>query len=89
MKEKVYDQQIFPLMEKIIKICNDNDIAFCGTFNITDKDDQDGPLRCTTGVNLENDTRIKECHRLARNGGLFFPVPIGAIKSTKDSEVPL
>ena len=36
-REKVYDKEIAPLMAKIIKICEDNDIPFYADFAISDK----------------------------------------------------
>lgn len=31
-KEAIYDEQIFPLMEKILTICRENQIDFIATF---------------------------------------------------------
>lgn len=45
MKEKIYDDQIFPLMAKILEICTANRIAFIADFAIDDKD-----LHCTSGL---------------------------------------
>lgn len=36
MKEKVYDEQINPLMAQIIKICQKNKIAFVADFGLDD-----------------------------------------------------
>jgi len=38
-KEPIYDEQIAPLMTKIIKICKDHDIPLVASFQLTD-----GPL---------------------------------------------
>ena len=35
-KEKVYDEEIFPLMEKIVNICNKHDIPLFATFQYND-----------------------------------------------------
>ena len=42
MKEKVYDDQINPLMAQIIKICKKHKIAFIADFQLDDD------LRCTS-----------------------------------------
>lgn len=34
MKEKIYDDQINPLMAKIIAICRENNIAFIANFRL-------------------------------------------------------
>ena len=47
-KEKVYDEEIFPLMEKIIDICNNHEIPLFTTFQYND----DG--FCTTCATKES-----------------------------------
>ena len=42
MKEKIYDEQINPLMAQIIKICTANNIAFIADFGLEDD------LHCTS-----------------------------------------
>ena len=50
-KEAVYDEQIFPLMAQIIKICKENDIQMFTTFALTDgTDDPQGPLLCSSAT---------------------------------------
>ena len=43
--EPIYDEEIAPLMAKIIKICKDNDIPLVASFQLTDEDDH---LACST-----------------------------------------
>lgn len=47
-KEEIYDEQISPLMEEIIKICKEHKIATLCTFEIPT--DEDEGLRCTTSL---------------------------------------
>lgn len=42
MKEKIYDEQVRPLMAQIIKICGKNKIAFVADFGLDDD------LHCTS-----------------------------------------
>lgn len=46
-KEQIYDEQISPLMAKIIEICREHKIAHLACFAIPTEDDPS--LRCTTG----------------------------------------
>jgi len=46
-KEQIYDDQISPLMAKIIAICREHKIAHIACFAIPTEDDPS--LRCTTG----------------------------------------
>lgn len=43
-KEKVYDEELYPLMEKVISICNKKGIGLLATFAL------DGSLCCTTAT---------------------------------------
>ena len=54
-KEQVYDEQISPLMQQIIAICNEHKIANVMTFSL----DHDTGLLCTT-VNIEQETNPPE-----------------------------
>jgi hypothetical protein len=45
-KEKIYDEQINPLMDQIIKIVKDNDMQMI--FSCYLRAEEDGNLRCTT-----------------------------------------
>jgi len=46
-KESVYDEQIFPLMSKVIAICQEHEIPIVCTFQYGHSD-EDGALLCTT-----------------------------------------
>lgn len=59
-KEQIYDDQISPLMQQIIAICQENSIAFFADFELGH--DEGGPegqdatnLRCTTIIGAEKD----------------------------------
>ena len=60
-KEKIYDEDIFPLMEKIIGICKKHDMPFFASFQFSD----DG--FCITGGRLNGHivfdyyNAIKQC----------------------------
>lgn len=45
-KEQIYDEQIYPLMDQIIKIVKDNDIQMI--FSCYLKAEEEGNLHCTT-----------------------------------------
>jgi hypothetical protein len=47
-KEQIYDEQISPLMAKIIEVCKANKIAFLASFSIPTEQDED--LRCTSAM---------------------------------------
>ena len=50
-KEKIYDEQISPLMTQIIKICKDNNIAYTGSFCLKEdkaNTEEEGDLMCST-----------------------------------------
>jgi hypothetical protein len=50
VKEKVYDDQIFPLMSQILKICKDNkiDMVFDAYLGYDDQAGED--LHCTSAL---------------------------------------
>lgn len=50
-KEKIYDEEINPLMAKIIDICKKNDIQMLSSFALNSED-----LVCTTHLVSENFT---------------------------------
>lgn len=57
-KESIYDNEIRPLMNEIIKICEREKIPFASIFAIKDDGDK-GPLFCTTildGESVDPDT---------------------------------
>lgn len=48
-KEQIYDEQINPLMAQIIKICDENNIPFVFSAQLTtDEEDEDGAMLCTS-----------------------------------------
>jgi hypothetical protein len=38
--EQIYDKEIFPIMEEVIRICNENNISFFADFVVKDEDDE-------------------------------------------------
>jgi hypothetical protein len=52
-KEKIYDEQIYPLMDQIVKICKNNDVQMI--FSCYLKTDEEGDLRCTTYLKSEEE----------------------------------
>jgi hypothetical protein len=55
-KEKVYDEQIAPLMEQIIATCKQHKISFLAHFKL------DGELFCTsTIVARGHDSELRAC----------------------------
>ena len=45
--EKIYDEQIAPLMSQIIKIAKEHEMPFVASFQLT-SDQDEGPLMCTS-----------------------------------------
>lgn len=61
-KEEVYDEEIGPLMQNIIKICKDNGIAVVVNFAIPTDEDED--LQVLTNLPDENG-KVPESHAAA------------------------
>ena len=66
-KEQVYNEQIYPLMDKIIKICQENDIQMIASYCLSVEDEG---LMCTTYLNSqdENCDIIKDANRVIQCG---------------------
>lgn len=47
-KEQIYDEEIQPLMEKILKICQNNKISVLASFHTPNLEDPD--LMCTSAL---------------------------------------
>lgn len=83
-KEQIYDSQISPLMQQIIKICMDNGIAMMASFDIAH--DGEGPngedcstLICSTLLPDENGTHnplFVAAHEHIRRQGRAAPMMI-------------
>lgn len=52
-KEQIYDEQIFPLMQKVLEICQEHHIAYVGSFAIPTEADPD--LFCSSRVPNERE----------------------------------
>lgn len=48
--EAVYDTEIAPLMEQIIAVCKRANIPLLASFQLTNGDDEEGALLCTTAI---------------------------------------
>ena len=61
--EKVYDEQINPLMTQIIEICQANNIHYIASFGLVDEDGDD--IGCTSthtkGESHSLTTRYRQC----------------------------
>jgi hypothetical protein len=58
-KEKVYDEEIAPLMSKIIEICKRENLAMASQFYLQEEFEDaeyEGPMYCTTVICPEGDT---------------------------------
>lgn len=68
-KEKVYDEQISPLMAKIIEICKANKIAAFANFRIGYDEQIEEHLMCTTSLPISEDEEDnKMVSKLSRVG---------------------
>ena len=47
-KEQIYDEQIYDLMDQIIKVCKKNNIQMLASFGLKDYDETGDDLKCTT-----------------------------------------
>ncbi len=77
-KEQVYDEEISPLMAKIIDICKENSMAFVASCHCPNEDDED--LLCSTvllGGKFGNDERlVGACRALAEERHPVFAFTI-------------
>lgn len=87
-REQVYDQQIRPLMTKIIKICMENDIALFADFEIFTEEQP--TLRCTTALGSASKPEKSIEHRIAlgviRHGDKLTVTNPEAVMSREDAE---
>lgn len=66
-KEKLYDEQIAPLVAQIIEICQKNGVAMIASFAIPN--DEDADLRCTSHLADETGSfPFADACRLVRDG---------------------
>jgi len=82
-KEKVYDEEIYPLMEKIITICIDNDIPLLATFHVIERQEKDDGLFCTTSLN-KNSPLLTKLTRQLVSGYDQLPDKAGKYFEDKD-----
>jgi len=74
-KEEIYDGQISPHMDEIIKICKEHKIAMLCNFEIPT--DEDSGLQCSTHLPDESGKFSKgmgEAVRIIRSGSLVPPM---------------
>lgn len=67
-KETIYDEQIAPLMDQIIAICKDNQIAMLASFSIPT--DERPTLAVTTAL-LADEYEPPDKYRLAKEVIIF------------------
>jgi len=65
-KEKIYDEQINPLMAQIIKICKDNDIAMFANFRLGFDESIEEDLLCTTALPSGSDVDKKAIDKMRK-----------------------
>lgn len=80
-KEQVYDEQISPLMDKIISICEENKIDMVATFCLEKIDDDE--LLCTTLINRNNSRVITGCKKVIFDRHVTIPPVIPMTITTK------
>ena len=49
-KEKIYDEQIYPLMTQIIEICKNNGINMLASYYLIKETETNDDLYCTTFI---------------------------------------
>jgi hypothetical protein len=67
--EKIYDEQVAPLMSKVVTICIENDIPMLATFQLTpgvqNAENPRGGLFCTSRVSVPGESKcISAAHRI-------------------------
>lgn len=67
-KEQIYDEQIYPLMSKIIDICKTNDMQML--FSCYLKTDDNGDMNCTTYLKSaeQNNDRLDDAAKVIQLG---------------------
>ena len=60
-KEKIYDEEISPLMNKIIEICNDKEIPFFATFEFNDGEFCTSASRKNGHIILNHYEALRQC----------------------------
>ena len=85
-REAVYDEQVFPLMKRVIELCQEHDITVFATFAIGDE--RDRTLHCTTHAPGTLQTELtRACfgaHRAYQHGTLVR-VAVGSAADEKPS----
>jgi hypothetical protein len=74
-KEEIYDQQIAPLMARIIKICKRHKIAHVGSFSL----DLEEGLCCTTALLADEFEPPEEFLEIAR---ILYPPKLAPVMVT-------
>lgn len=52
-KEEFYDREISPMMAEIIRKCKEHNINMFSIFALDTKDEEEGPLYCTTSLPID------------------------------------
>lgn len=87
-KEEVYDKEISPLMQEIIRICKENKINMAATFSLDFNAEEDSPLYCDTVLKVDTTDsqgweRIGSVHKILQPPKLWYAT---FAKITKDEE---
>lgn len=70
-KEEIYDDQISPLMSKVIAICKEHKIANVCSFFLGDSEEGSG-LHCTTAMvqeDFEPSDELEQCYSILMQRG--------------------
>lgn len=78
-KEAIYDEQIHPLMSKIIAICKEHQIPMVAQFQY-ENDEENGPGFCTTSLPLPN--ACDHIRNIARHLKPAGPIALAEIHET-------
>lgn len=88
-KEDVYDEQISPLMTKVIEICKEHDIGAVMAFELDNDGTEEDPdyLHCTTSLPGAGDERLQRVAAAAaprRSSPQMFSVTVETGDGTKE-----
>ena len=75
--EHVYDEQIAPLMSKIIDICKDNNLPMFATFLYAHDGEEEGGQLCTTSLLFKERMIPDAMMELPKN---IVPIPAPALR---------
>jgi len=74
-KEAIYDKQIAPLMEKIIKVCKKSNINILASFELDWDEENESHLKCTTII-APNCKEFQRAYKIIRSEPQFLAIAI-------------